>query len=322
MRSCSTYLALASLFLTACGTTAGDGDLDMPDAGDEDTTSPSVVSASPADGATGVRGDVEVVFVFSEPMDTASVEGTLDAGDLGDVTLRWNADGDTLTITPDAPLLYAEGTGTDLAAVTALQYAVVIGTGALDLAGNPITAGHQTIFETLRHMDAVFELDLALTGSVSPLDALAEGDTIGVGDTNDNVAYYGFFTFDLATLPPSAIEITAATFSTRQLGAIGFPYTVLGDRLKIEHLSFGALDNAAFNAAPRAALGDFAELDQVTIGHDVTVAAEDDRAQRAARTDRSQYRLRFEAATNADSAADFVGISRDLSELQVSYLAP
>lgn len=314
-----------SLALAACGAVDDPGPGDDPDdPDDEDVTAPSVVSSSPADGEAGVRADASVVIVFSEPMDAASVEGTLDTRSLGDVTLSWNAAGDTLTITPVAGLAYAEGIGVDPSIVTPEQYQVVIGTAALDRAGNPITGGYQAVFTTLKMLETTFELDQALTGTTTAAGGLVGDvdDPIAAGDSAQDVPHRGLFTFDLATLPEDAVEVIAATFTTRQIGVIGTPYVDLGAALQLEHVSFSEFDGAAYDAAPHAAMGEFAEAGQVTIEVDTTAAVEDDRANRATRGDRSQYRLRFEVGSDGDATVDAAFLSRDLAELTVTYLHP
>lgn len=310
-----------SLALAAC---AADSVVDDDLTDDElDTTAPSVVSSSPADGEAGVRADAEVVIVFSEPMDAGSVEGTLDAGALGEVELSWNAAGDTLTITPVAGLTYAEGIGIDPSGVPAQQYDVVIGTAALDRAGNPIAGGFQTIFTTLKLMSHAFELDQELTSSTTPAGGQhGYYDEIAVGDDTDKVPYRGMLSFDLATLPQGAVEIASATLSTRQLGVLGAPYASLGTAMQVEHTTFAWFTAASFDAAPLATMGTFAVSEQVVIEVDTTSAVEDDRVHRADRGSLSQYRLRFELGTDDDDTADAAIISRDLSELSVTYLHP
>lgn len=318
-----------TLALAACG---GGGDDDGgggggagPDAGteEEDLTAPFVVSSTPANGDVGVRADAPVVIVFSEPMDGESVEGSLATASLGEVTLSWNAAGDTLTITPVEPLAYAEGVGTDPDAIDALVYNVVVGTAPVDLAGNPITEGYQTVFRTYKSLETTFEIDNLLTGSITTNGGqLGDDDPILIGDDNNDLPYRGLMSFDISALPADAAEIAAATFATRQESGLGAPYASLGTKLQLEHVSFTDFDASEFSKAPHASMGDFSEAGQVVIEVDVTSAVEDDRANRADRGDRSQYRLRYELATDEDGTADLAVISRALAELTVTYLHP
>jgi hypothetical protein len=285
-----------------------------------DTTPPTILSMSPANGAVGVREDEPVVITFSEPMDRGSVEGTLFAASLGDVTLKWNGAGDVLTIVPDEPLPYAQGIGDDPDDVTALHYYVVVGTGARDLAGNPIVVGAETSFWTMKRMETVYKVDETLTAEVGSEGGVSTSSSVYVGDDAGDTTLRGVFTFPLDTFPASAVEIVHARFATRQLGVDGDPYGDLGDKMKIEHVSFGVLADA-YDAPALAQLGDFCEEGQVVIMHDVTAAVADDVAHRVERGDRSQYRLYFETLTNGDDYTDYAKISRDLAELTIVYLA-
>lgn len=312
-------VALGSLV----GACAGDGAEEaeeMP--GQEDLERPRVVSSTPANLAAGVRAEAEVVIEFSEAMDEESVVASLDTRDLGEVVLRWNQAGDALTIRPVAELAYAEGLGTSPGEVQPLTYSVVLGTGASDLAGNPIEAGYQVQFTTLKALDAVFELAPALTGTATATEPKFPDADLAVGDDPDGIEYRAFMSFDISMLPLSAVEIESAVLATRQIGELGAPYASLGTRMQIDHLSFAALGGEAFAAAPHDAMGDFAEHEQVVVRVDVTGAVDDDRAHRLERDELSQFRLRFELGSDGDETADAAVISRELSELEVRYLVP
>lgn len=335
MRKFRNYFASLMMCL-AVGACGDDGtappEEELPQ--EEDTTAPTVVAVSPTDGSSGQRDDTQVSIQFSEPMDQASVEGTLDASDLGEVVLSWNAAGDTIYITPKNLLAYAEGNGTDPSTVAALSFTVTLGNAAKDKAGNAFGAGVQSTFTTLKSMAATFELDDEMTRSLTAEGDLIydAGDPLGVGDLDNDEGMRAVFTFDLADLPAEAIEIAAATFATRQqLGdKSGLPYgngnddDGLGSAVLIDHVSYAALDNAAYNSseAAHAQLGVFCVDEQVVIEADVTTAVESDRANRATRGDVSQYLLRFALHNDEDGDQDRVVISRDLSELQVEYLVP
>ncbi|MBI4725681.1 Ig-like domain-containing protein [candidate division TA06 bacterium] len=88
-----------------------------------DTIKPAIVSTSPANGATNVALNKNVIIAFSEPMDTASFKG-YSVPDHA-FTKSWNTNFDTLTLTPDT--LYEYNTA----------YTLVYTTGT-DLAGNPL----------------------------------------------------------------------------------------------------------------------------------------------------------------------------------------
>src|SRR5690606_14151897 len=200
----------------------------------------------------------------------------------------------------------------------------------LDLAGNPLGPGVQTTFATLKRMSHVFELEQALTRSMTADEELLNepDDPLVIGDLASDEGARALVTFDITLLPESAVEVVSAVFATRQqIGDnAGQPYGQggLGAAVLIDHVSFSELDNAAFNASqnPHAQLGELCVEDQVIIEKDVTAAVDDDRANRLDRDDRSQFLLRFELDNDGDGAVDRAVISRDLSELQVSYLAP
>jgi Bacterial Ig-like domain len=181
----------------------GGTDGGLPDAGPSDTTAPTVISASPAEGATGVY-PVEVyyrttapaglserkviTFQFSEPMDTSILQATLH--DLTDTTVptrtlsgAWSDDGQTLTLTALQP----EEGGPVLNENTA--YAVGL-TGHKDIAGNALDAAHPGLgdgrldFETgasdslLNHACGHTLVDsiTAVTASSSPTGTLPRTD--------------------------------------------------------------------------------------------------------------------------------------------------
>jgi len=335
MKKLASALSL-SLALAACGGDDGmsidDTDPGTDPGGEEvDTTAPTVLSTSPTSGALGQPDDVTVSIVFSEPMDKESVEMTLDASSLGDVALSWNEAGDTITITPDAPLEYAIGIGDDPSTVNAKQYVVNLGSAALDLAGNPLGPGVQITFKTYKEMSITLEPFTAMTRSMTPAAVVfADDDPLVVGDDGANQGIRSGITFDIADLPDEAISISSATLATRQqTGDLsGAPFSDLGSSMSIDHVTYGALStenaiNAAFNSS-QTSLGSadgFCVLGQVVIQFDVTDMVDDDLANRGLRNDLSQFLLSFATPTDLDGNVDRAVISRDLTELQVSYLA-
>jgi hypothetical protein len=297
----------------------------------EDTTPPEIASTSPQTGATGQRDDVEVVIEFSEPMDQASVEGTLDASALGEVTLSWNDSGDTLTITPNQPLEYAFGDG-DPAEINPNKYNVVLGSAARDLAGNEMGPGIDLEFYTLRRVGLVLDPDADLSHGVYVDSLTADGSRFQVGDTSGKEGVRSAISFDIQGIAEGAVEIESATFATRQeIGDIlNTPYADLGSNLLIDHVLYDGLGteneiNAAYNSKQTAlaSLGEFASSpSQVVIEHDVTDAVADDLDNRVDRDDLSQYLLYFADDTDLDTSYDTTFISRDLMELQIVYLVP
>jgi hypothetical protein len=327
--------ALLAISLAA-GCAADDQTMDMGDPGSEDpgsdSTAPTIVSISPANGASGIHRDTEVRIKFSEAMDQLSVQNSLDSADLGAVTFQWSDDGKTLRILPASPLEYAEGTGSDPVLTPGLGYQVVLGTGATDEAGNAVEAGIQTKFMTLKRISYTLTRDNAQTGAGTTAGVTTDDDdflTIGDDDAGAlSRGYRGYITMDMSSLPASAVEIESATLRSYQLFVSGNPYGVLGngDGLMIDHgifqLGANGNENLAFNLEPLSVIGEFAQAEDLAISVDVSDAVNDDLLHRAARQDRSQFRLRFDGSTNLDNVADTSYIARDDLALDLVYIAP
>lgn len=171
-----------------------------------DTAPPTVTSVSPPDGSTGVGTGSAVVATFDEPLDPATVDGsvTVDGGD-GAVpgATAYDAAGRSVTFTPDAAL--AAGTA----------YTVTVGTRVTDAAGNALVEPRSWSFTTAEPTPA--DDDLA-AGPGGPILVLASA-------TNPFSSYYA--------------EILRAeglnTFDTRDVGEVdagtldGYRVVVLGD---------------------------------------------------------------------------------------------
>ncbi len=102
------------------------------EAGEEepkDTEPPRVVSTSPKDGemlfAQMFQYPIPISVIFSEPMDQKSVEEAFQIDPPEQGAFTWSAN--TVTFTPSTWSL-------------SFQTTVTIGTGAKDLAGNPLSA--------------------------------------------------------------------------------------------------------------------------------------------------------------------------------------
>ncbi|MCU0607840.1 MAG: Ig-like domain-containing protein, partial [Candidatus Edwardsbacteria bacterium] len=109
-----------------------------------DTTPPTIVSVSPAYGATGVALDEPITVAFSEPMNTGSVDGYPSGNSF---TLGWNAGGDTLTLTPQYSYQYNT------------VYWIIV-TAGTDLAGNPLPVLPDTValFTTIANQGPVITM--------------------------------------------------------------------------------------------------------------------------------------------------------------------
>ena len=95
-------------------------------------TVPTVTSAVPVGGATGVVPSTAISVTFSEPMKKPETEGAFSVSPNVTGPFGWN--GNTMTFAP----------GANLAAST--KYTVTIGTGAVDLGDVALAAPHQFSF--------------------------------------------------------------------------------------------------------------------------------------------------------------------------------
>ncbi|MBC7947359.1 MAG: Ig-like domain-containing protein [Chitinophagaceae bacterium] len=110
-----------------------------------DVTRPSVTSVSPANGTIGVNTGTAVTAVFSEAMNSATINtGTVElrsftSNALVTSTVAYNTSNKTVTLTPSAPL-----------AAGVLYMAIVKGgaSGAKDLAGNSMISNYTWTFTT------------------------------------------------------------------------------------------------------------------------------------------------------------------------------
>lgn len=311
----------AALLLAAAGCTDDSGmmmTMDPPDGDPVDITPPQIVDTSPGADATGVAASAKITVTFSEQMDPATVEAAYSSEQLplDKVSFQWNQSGTVLTISPDAPLEYAEGNGTDPTLVTPLTYGITIGTEAADLAGNPLDAPLDLSFATRRRMTALFPTDPDLTKAVLDTTVLA-GVSFFIGDSSTKKRYQSYITFDISTLPAGS-EVELAAFGGRQLAPYGAPYN-LGP-VVAQHLTFSSMENIAA-VFPISLPGEFstdATLESKII--DVTLQVQDDVDHRAERGDRSQYRLQIDQATNNDDVADTAVFQKDTFDLMVEYV--
>ncbi len=323
-----TKFVLLGFLLAACGSVSSDPPSDAgDDAGtdtDTDPTTLSIVSVEPADQATGVTANATIVIRFDTPMDQPSVEAAWQSADLppDQLAFAWDAAGTTLMVTPNAPLELAAGTGLDPSVVVARAYAYSIATTAKGLDGRSLDQSRAVSFTTLRKLEVELEANALLTRTIrADGTVFASGATsLVVGDSSANLQTKIFSTFALPTLPNTS-TVDLATFRTQQNGVTGVPYG-FGDLVAL-HTSHPTIDASAFAATPLAIIGALSV--DATLGAksiDVTVQLIDDLANRAARGDRTQYRLEFPTPNNANNAADEVQCSRANFHLAVAYVIP
>ncbi|MBI4691319.1 MAG: Ig-like domain-containing protein, partial [Nitrospirae bacterium] len=104
-----------------------------------DTTAPTVISTSPADGATNISVTTTITVTFSETMDSSTINTTTftltdSSGNLIGGTVTYS--GTTATFTPSTSLSYST------------TYTATITTGVKDLAGNAMTSDYVWTFTT------------------------------------------------------------------------------------------------------------------------------------------------------------------------------
>ncbi|GEM81969.1 Ig-like domain-containing protein [Meiothermus hypogaeus] len=97
---------------------------------------PSVLSTAPANGDTNIPVNTDITFSFSEAMDRTTVEGAFSSSPSITCTWSWTPDSKLATCNPP----------TDLSFNT--NYSVTLGTGAKDLAGNPMATAYNFSFRT------------------------------------------------------------------------------------------------------------------------------------------------------------------------------
>lgn len=307
----------------APGTDSSGGDEDSSDSGDSTgaAAAPTIDETVPADGAAGIVGDTTLVVRFSEPMDEVSVQQAYQSVDIpsGMVTFDWSDASDELTITPNAPLAYAEGT--DPADTDALAYSFTITNIAESEAGVPLDDDVTITFTTLRRFVQTVERDENLSGNVADLGGLIGTSYIGDRNNGDPVRYA--VTFDLAALAPDIEVVESAELSASWVQQSGDPWGGLGGGTVWQHVSYAALDASVYDTAHLGTAGGlFGGVGDTSVTRDVIdhlQAALDDPATFA---DRLQLRIRWILATDGDAGFDGVALVANDLEVDVTYLAP
>ena len=133
-------------------------------------TPPSVISASPADGAGDVSASTHITVTLSEPADASSVSASTfyvypDSDPGSHLSGMFSVSGNDITFTPDAPL--AGG----------LNYIATITTGVTDRAGNALASSYSWSFMTESFPVADFSANR--TSGVSPLCVRFTDDSTG-----------------------------------------------------------------------------------------------------------------------------------------------
>ena len=212
---------------SATGGTSGAG---SGGEGGSDTDPPSIVSVYPADGATGIRSDENIVITFSEPMDHASTEAAFatSSRDLRPATFSWNASSTVLTANPIALLVYAEGPDATIAART---YTASLEGTAEDESGNSLADDFEWTFQTLRRITQTITVPWANVLDVNSTEGVRNCngalDSVFAGDTSDATGNFILVSVDISGLPAGA-TVEGGSLSGDQAGTSGNPYTDLG----------------------------------------------------------------------------------------------
>jgi hypothetical protein len=296
-----------------------------------DTTAPTIVSATPANNATGVLATDNIVITFSEPMNKLVTQSAYQsARNLirpTQVQFSFNTDGTVLTINPNTNLTIASGG--DPATVVASAFDFQITNLATDLAGNPLTTSSFT-FTTQRRIFQNLPAIAGLSGNVrangtTSLSFLQAGDSGSAA----NAQYKGFASFDISGIPAGIQTFEVADLNMNQIAVDNTPYTDLGGTLLLDRVNFDTLDLAlAFNATSLGAVGTLSTTATIEVKTlSVLTALNNDYAQRVARGNRTQYRLTFPTASDFDGVFDAAGFAlptaaANPSTLAVTYVLP
>ena len=289
----------------------------------EDCVAPTVTSVSPQNGATGVTKDAEMRVTFSEAMDRASVTAAFSSSTIptNAGSFSWNPASTVLTIVPSSTLAYATGLGP---ALDAKAYAFVISNAAKDRSGNGLAAPLNVTFYTLREPTQSCAIIPELTGSTNDYHVPSRNTSMYLYTAGFKERIH--VSFDCSTLPSALQLITDASFRVTLTSGSWSQ----GQWIVTEPISFtqGALNGSGvYGAAPLAPGVQMDPSGIVTLGLkrvDVTTWVRDDWKERATRSGRSQFRLRFhvESEFNGNNAAIDSPDETSPPELVVRYLIP
>lgn len=290
---------------------------------------PVIVSVSPADGAVGVDNAQNIVIAFSAPMARDATEAAYQSESVpsSSVSFIWNDASTELTIVPDAPLAYP--VGDDPAAVPVRRVSFFISASATDVDGRSLPAPFESSFSLLRLVEltsfAVQDRDLSgnfRSNGTYGAGQCARGQiNMCVGDSRVsglNEQYSGFISFELPALPDEARSVSAE-LTLEITGTSGNPFNGLGG-LVLEHASFELIGSEAFESDALDEMGLIANSGGTgtVVSADVASAVLTEQAGRSM----TQYRLRFEDETDADTTSDLIISAWDTQTLDISYLIP
>ncbi len=305
-----------------------------------DTTPPTVSSTSPTSGQQGAERRPNIVVTFSEPVDKASAQAAFSItspSGFNSGVYSWDAAGTMMTYRPDATFNHAQNVSWR------------VSTAAKDLAGNAMTADVTRSFRVRRQTTVKLFSVATLDGNISNTGTVQTSGLFDgtVGDLNDNTYRRGFLSFNLSSLPADLIAINTATLNVYQAIVAGNPYGKMGN-LMAESVNYGSsLVAGDFETAvlkttqctytfpqgitcslkdERRTLSTNANLEFKSTT--ATLKVRDDWTNRAARGNRSQYRLKTTQNVSPDGVGDLIIFGTgDASEdfrpyLQITYEHP
>ena len=294
-----------------------------------DTTAPSITGSAPADNAVGLAQKPSITVNFSESMDRATAQAAFQivnpAGVTG--TFNWNGASTKMTFAINTLLPYGQTVEWKLNSNT-----------AEDLAGNKSGGLFFQNFRVIRQKTVSLQ-SVASVDGVATNAGGAYSSVFGlglIGDDSSNTVWRTFLNFDLTQLATDgSTKINSATLSVRVLGKAGSPQAELGS-LTATHVNYGpTLTSGDFETA---SLGDCGAFFLGTLSPNtdtngfkqlaVTKCVDSDYDNRVARSNRSQFRLKFPTSFSNDGNNDYILIgigesaATDRPTLQVTYEYP
>jgi hypothetical protein len=298
-----------------------------------DTTPPTLLSVSPVHGAIGVAQNATITVTFSEPMDKASAQTAFaitSPPGFNTGVFDWNAAGTEMTFNPDTDFPYG----------TNVEWRV--STAAKDLSANTLESNVIGTFRAIRVNTVALDFDPLTSGSASSPDYWRNHVIYNlehVGDWEDNRQVRLLIGFKLDALPEDLTRITSCRLKWYVTSRRGNPFGDLG-RVVLERVYIGEAiafsDVESTNPIAKTQYESSAlappiliSSDQITTSgvFDVTSLVTLDWAERTNRNaKRSQFRFRFEAFTDNDSAADdlYSDVERTpkLADLEITFEYP
>ncbi|MDP1823497.1 MAG: Ig-like domain-containing protein [Archangium sp.] len=232
-----------------------------------DLTAPQVLATGPADGASLVGVSNNITFEFSEAMNPASVQGAFSATPA--ISCSWAVSGDGRSFTCVHAIAFTFGA----------NYVVTMGTGATDLAGNPLAASTVIHFSTAAAPDTVRPVVCPPTGGSEPCPATSATfpapGAIGIARTANIIVRF--------SEPMNQASVQAAFAITAPAGHTTgvFTWNAAGDQVTFNpDVNFGYGDNVSWRigtgatdlaSTPNALLATFTSTFRVIRQTSVTI---------------------------------------------------